>query len=196
MLTKVGGGIMAVHGTDNFIAGFRQAWTGLPTESMTQQGAETVALQLGADPVTAGRIGVGVDIGVGLAGSGLASLGRLAASSKLVWTSIKATQPVYEGTVVPRSFELVAGSSKVWVHGNASEHIADYAKAMLGRGVAPNLVNVASQVQLASLQAAVSAAGKQGIVYEQVMRVGGWELIFSAPRQAGLLPVLKHALPL
>lgn len=195
-LTKIGGGILAAHGADNFVAGFRQAWTGLPAESQTQQAAESVARQLGADPLTASRIGVGVDIGVGLVGSGLASLGRLASNSRLVWASIKATQPVYAGTVVPRSFELAAGSTKIWVHGNASKHIADYATALLGRGVAPNLVNVGSQVQLASLQAAVAAAGKQGIVYEKLVTVGGWQLIFSAPRAAGLLPVLKHALPL
>ncbi len=193
-LTKIGGGVLAAHGADNFVAGFRQAWTGLPAESQTQQAAEAVARQLGADPETASRIGVGVDIGVGLLGSGLASLGRVAANSRLVWAGIKATQPVYAGTVVPRSFELTAGATKVWVHGNGSKHIADHATALLARGVSPNLVNVGSQVQLASLQAAVAAAGKQGIVYEKLVNVGGWDLIFSAPRAAGLLPVLKHAL--
>lgn len=195
-LTKIGGGVLAAHGADNFIAGFRQLWTGRPAGSLTQQGGEAVARQLGADPVTAQRIGVGVDIGVGLAGSGLAALGRLAQGSRLVWSGIKATQPVYQGTVIPRSFELTAGSTKVWVHGNGTKHLAEYANAMLGRGISPNLVNVGTQVQLRSLQAAVQTAGRQGIHYEQVMRVGGWELIFSQARQAGQLPVLKHALPL
>jgi hypothetical protein len=196
MLTKVGGGVMAVHGSDNFIAGFRQLWSGLPTESMTQQGAEAAARGLGADPDTAKLIGVGVDIGVGLAGSGLASLGRIANGSRLVWSSIKATQPLYEGTVIPRSFELATQGGKYWVAGNGTKHIAEYASTMLGRGVSPGLVNVASQVQLTSLQAAVQAAAKEGIVYEKLVKVGGWELIFSAPREAGLLPVIKHALPL
>jgi hypothetical protein len=195
MLTKAGGGVLAVHGADNFIAGFTQLWTGRPAESFTQQGAAAVAEQLGADPVTASRIGVGVDIGVGLAGSGLASLGRLASGSRLVWGSIKATQPVYQGTVVPRSFEIATGAGKFWVHGNGTKHLAEYATTMLNRGVNPNLVNVASQVQLTSLQAAMAAASKQGIVYNQVMKVGGWELIFSK-LPTDKLPVLKHALPL
>jgi hypothetical protein len=195
MLTKAGGGVLAAHGADNFIAGFTQLWTGRPAESVTQKGAAAIAEQLGADPVTASRIGVGVDIGVGLAGSGLASLGRLANGSRLVWGSIKATQPVYQGTVVPRSFEIATGAGKFWVHGNGTKHLAEYATTMLNRGVNPNLVNVASQVQLTSLQAAMAAASKQGIVYNQVMKVGGWELIFSK-LPTDKLPVLKHALPL
>ena len=195
MLTKVGGGVMAVHGSDNFIAGARQAWTGQTTDSITQQAATAAAEQLGADPVTASRIGVGIDIGVGLAGSGLASLGRLASRSSLVWNSIRATQPVHAGTVIPRSFEIATGAGKFWVHGNGTKHLAEYATTMLNRGVAPNLVNLASQVQLSSLKAAMAAASKQGIVYGQSMRVGGWELVFSKlPTDA--LPVLKHALPL
>ena len=196
MLTKVGGGVLAAHGGDNFVAGFRQMWSGLPTESLTQQGAEAVASSLGADPVTASRIGVGVDIGVGLAGSGLAALGRLSSSSRLVWGSIEATQPVHAGTVIPRSFELAGGGAKVWVSGNGTKHIAEYATAMLQRGVSPNLVNVASQVQLSSLQAAVAAATKEGVVLDKIIRVAGWELKFAAPRQAGQLPALIHALPL
>jgi hypothetical protein len=195
MLTKVGGGVMAVHGSDNFVAGFRQAWTGLPAESLTQQGAEAVARQLGADEQTAKNIGIGVDVGVGLAGSGLAALGRLAGSSRLVWSSIKATQPVYQGTVIPRSFEITTGAGKFWVHGNGTKHLAEYANAMLSRRVSQNLVNLASQVQLSSLKAAMAAASKQGIVYMQPMRVGGWELIFSK-LPTDKLPVLKHALPL
>jgi hypothetical protein len=195
MLTKVGGGVMAVHGSDNFIAGVRQAWTGQTTDSMTQQAATAAAERMGADPVTAGRIGVGIDIGVGLAGSGLASLGRLASGSRLVWGSIRATQPVYQGTVIPRSFEMATGAGKFWVHGNGTKHLAEYANTMLNRGVAPNLVNLASQVQLSSLKAAMAAASKQGIVYGQPMRIGGWELVFSK-LPTDVLPVLKHALPL
>lgn len=194
-LTKIGGGVLAAHGTDNFVAGFRQAWTGLPAESLTQQGAEAVARQLGADEQTAKNIGIGVDVGVGLAGSGLAALGRLAGSSKLVWSSIKATQPVYQGTVIPRSFEISTGAGKFWVHGNGTKHFAEYANAMLSRNVSQNLVNLASQIQLSSLKAAMAAASKQGIVYGQKMNVGGWELIFSK-LPTDKLPVLKHALPL
>jgi hypothetical protein len=112
-----------------------------------------------------------------------------------VWDSIKATQGVWSGTSIPRSFELAAGNARVWVHGNATEHLAEYATAMANRGVSPDLVRVATQQQLQSLQAAVAAATANGTVFNQVVKIGGWELIFAAPRAAGQLPALIHALP-
>lgn len=196
MLTKAGGVALGAHGIDNFQAGVRQAISGQEQDTLTQQGVEATAGALGADPQIARTIGLGVDIGIGFTGSGVAALSRIAGGSRMVWNSVRATQPLYEGTIIPRSFSLAAGSTNVWVHGNGTTHIAEYANAMLARGIAPELVNLTSQVQLTSLQAAVRAAGTQGIGYEQMMRVGGWELIFSAPRAGQSLPVLKHALPI
>jgi filamentous hemagglutinin len=59
----------------------------------------------------------------------------------------------------------------------------------------PEAVRLASQEQLTSLQAAVNPATKNGITYNQVMSIGGWELKFAPPRQVGQLPFLIHALP-
>lgn len=53
---------------------------------------------------------------------------------------------------------------------------------------------MASQVQLASLKAAVETATAQGIKYGEMVKVGGWELRFELPRKAGELPALIHAL--
>jgi hypothetical protein len=111
-----------------------------------------------------------------------------------VWDSIKATQPVYEGTVIPRSFELTTANGKVWVGGNATKHLAEEATANLARGVAPDLVKITTQAELKSLEAAVSRAAGEGIEYGKMVNVGGWELIFKAPRQPGQLPALIHAL--
>jgi len=113
-----------------------------------------------------------------------------------VWDSITPTQPDWEGTVVPRSFELATDNGSVWVHGNATEHMAEYATAMLGRGVSQDLVNMATQAQLTSLQAAVNEAIAGGVPYDQMITVGGWELKFGRPRAPGQLPALIHAMPL
>jgi hypothetical protein len=114
-----------------------------------------------------------------------------------VWDSITPTQPDWEGTVVPRSFELATDNGSVWVHGNATEHMAEYATAMLGRGVSQDLVNMATQAQLTSLQAAVNEAISNGVPYtDQPITVGGWELKFSPARPPGKLPALIHAMPL
>jgi filamentous hemagglutinin len=60
--------------------------------------------------------------------------------------------------------------------------------------VNPELVNLATQTQLASLQAAVEVAIANGIPYGELLTVGGWELKFAEAREAGQLPVLVHAL--
>jgi hypothetical protein len=120
--------------------------------------------------------------------------GAICGGAKTVWDDIEATQPVHSGTVIPRSFELATASGNVWVHANATKHMADYATSMLGRGVSPELVNLASQIQLGSLQAAVGAGISGGVPYNQIIIVAGWELKFGYPGTADQLPALIHAL--
>jgi RHS repeat-associated protein len=117
------------------------------------------------------------------------------AGVKNIWDDIIATQGNYPGSILPKSFELTTASGRVWVHGNATEHIAEFAQ-MKAVNYTPEAVNLAVQQQLTSLQAAVGKAGKNGFVYGKLMEVGGWELKFGAPRQVGQLPVLFHAMPI
>ncbi|MEI7344181.1 hypothetical protein [Dickeya chrysanthemi] len=50
------------------------------------------------------------------------------ATTGTVFDSIKGTQPVYPGSVIPKSFEMsLPNGQKVWVHGNATEHMVEYA---------------------------------------------------------------------
>jgi len=111
-----------------------------------------------------------------------------------VWGSVTATQPVYEGTVLPRSFKLATEAGDFWVHGNATKHMAEHAIGNLERGVSRELVNLGTQAQLTSLKAAVQEAAKQGIQYGRMVKVGEWRLIFNAPRQPGMLPAITHGL--
>lgn len=95
------------------------------------------------------------------------------------------------------TFTLTTSNGAVWVAPNATEHLAEYAAANLARGVTPDLVNMATQVQLTSLRAAVTEVLSGGsISYGTAYRVGGWELAFGAPGQTGSLPALIHALNL
>nr|BFE51676.1 hypothetical protein GCM10017745_51030 [Saccharothrix mutabilis subsp. capreolus] len=109
-----------------------------------------------------------------------------------VWDDIVGTQPVIPGTGgVPKSFELTAGGKRVWVHGNVTDHFAEMANSMAARGASPEMIGVASQQQLRSLQAAVADATRGGVRLNQRMTVGGWQLEFrKAPGDA--LPVLIH----
>ena len=119
---------------------------------------------------------------------------RLAEGSGKIWSSIRATQPVYEGTVIPRSFELGTANGHIWIHGNATEHLAEFATALLKRGVDPEIVNLGSQIQLQSLKNSVEMATTLKVPYGKIINAGAWELKFSAPRSAGKLPVLMHAM--
>ncbi|MBL1079314.1 hypothetical protein JK358_33405 [Nocardia sp. 2] len=111
------------------------------------------------------------------------------------WDDIKATQDNYPSTELPRSFEMQAGETRVWVHGNATEHMAEYLQHMDSRGDVKSQLDLVTQVQMKSLQAAIDEAGRGGgLVYDQLQTVGGWELKFGAPREAGQLPVVVHAL--
>ena len=116
------------------------------------------------------------------------------AETSTVWDDITPTQPNYQGSDLPRSFQLDAGGTKVWVHGNATEHMAEYLSGMASRGATQTQIELATQGQLASLQAAVAQAGEGGLQLNQLMNVDGWELKFGPPKAAGQLPTLFHAL--
>ena len=108
--------------------------------------------------------------------------------AKTVWDSIKATQPVYEGTQIPKSFEMAVGNQKYWVHPNATEHMFEYVTRR-----PTHSININSQEIMTSFQEAVNKAVMQGIKYGERITIDNWEFIFSAPRGDGLLPVIKHA---
>ena len=106
-----------------------------------------------------------------------------------VWDDIKPTQPNIEGTNIPKSFEVGADGKKYWVNPNATKHMAEYSTRTLSHGQ-----KMTEQQLLSSLQGAVGEAAKTGYTYNVPIKVGNWELIFSPARQAGQLPVIKHAL--
>lgn len=54
--------------------------------------------------------------------------------------------------------------------------------------------NINTQALLTSFQPAVKYATRNGIKYDEMFYVGGWELKFAAPRVEGQLPAIIHAL--
>ena len=114
--------------------------------------------------------------------------------SGTVWDDITPTQPSYPGSSLPTSFELTAGDSRVWVNGNATEHLAEYLSGISKSGAGPGRIDMATQAGLTSLQSAVGEATRGGLAFGQMYRIGGWELKFGPPRVAGQLPALFHAL--
>ncbi|NLU66684.1 putative T7SS-secreted protein [Streptomyces sp. HNM0574] len=120
-------------------------------------------------------------------------LGLAACRSGTVWDDIKGTQPNYPGTDLPKSFEMQAGDARVWVHGNATKHMDEYARGRMNELVGPDHVRQINQQQLRSLQSAVAEASRDGVPLGRMVEVGGWELKFSQ-RPEDPLPALIHGL--
>ncbi len=78
---------------------------------------------------------------------------------------------------------------KVWVHGNATEHMAEYAAAKAATQT-PEAVRLASQEELRSFQAAVNTATKNNMPYGERITVDGWQLEIKPPRATGELPTI------
>ncbi len=148
-------------------------------------------------------IGVGLDVVSAVKAVKALKLGQssLAITKQLrtgtVWDKLIPTQPVYQGTLLPRSFELITfDGQRFWVHGNATEHIYEILMNRLRVNGPSFTMPVTTQQLLTGLHASIEQAVQKGIVYEQKIISGNWELIFSKPRQPGQLPVIKHAFPL
>ncbi|MBP2100768.1 T7SS effector LXG polymorphic toxin [Enterococcus rivorum] len=105
-----------------------------------------------------------------------------------VWDDIKGTQPPREGTTIPKSFEINANGEKLWVNPNGTKHMVEYSTRNLSHGQ-----KLTEQQLLRSFQGAVEQATSTGIKFDTKIIIDNWELIFSPAREAGQLPVIKHA---
>ena len=116
-------------------------------------------------------------------------------STGTVWDNIIATQNNYPNTNIPKSFEVEVNGQKVWVHGNATEHMYEdvYARIMAGEGTAYTNPNLYTQELMSDFYGSLEQATVSGIKYGELISAGNWEFIFAPPRQEGLLPVIKHA---
>lgn len=179
-------------------------------EMMAQGYADRVQTPEGIASVVGEFVGANIGVKVGLAAKPTVTAaierilpkkasatagkaGSAAAASRTkgtgtVWDDITPTQPNIEGTSIPKSFELVNGE-KYWVNPNATKHMAEYSTRALSHGQ-----KITEQQLLSSLKSSIVQASKIGYTYNVPVRVGNWELIFSPARQAGQLPVIKHAL--
>ncbi|WP_197253626.1 hypothetical protein [Paenibacillus dendritiformis] len=67
--------------------------------------------------------------------------------------------------------------------------MAEYSTKTLSHGT-----KMTDQMLLRSFKDVTEQAVKQGIKYDEMIKIENWELIVSKPRAGGQLPVIKHAL--
>ncbi len=107
-----------------------------------------------------------------------------------VWDYIEATDEMYPGTKIPRSFRLKVNDIELWIAPNATKHMKEY----LDRLPARHSLSIESQIILKSFHAAINKASKFGLIYGDEIVIGQWGFVFSPPRENGLLSVVKHAI--
>jgi hypothetical protein len=111
------GGAIAAHGIDDVQAGSRQAWTGKPAATLTEQAASEAAKRAGATPGVAALIAAGTDI----VASGPVGLEK--AGVKGVEEALKIGERVTE------SEKLVATGEKLAIKGEKAEIIQGHTPA-------------------------------------------------------------------
>ena len=114
-------------------------------------------------------------------------------ASANVWNDITPTQPNYPGTKIPRSFVIRTEGEALWVHANATEHMADYIIKQVNTGHLLESTKLASQIMLYDMQRSLSAVTKSGIAYGRIVHHGNWDFIFSKPRNGEPFDAVIHA---
>ena len=125
----------------------------------------------------------------------LGNVGESGSKTGTVWDNITPTQEKYPYTNIPKSFEIEVNGEKMWVHGNATEHMYEevYKGITTGNGTAYTNPNLYTQEIMSDFYGSLQEATKSGIVYGEKITEGNWKFIFAQSRQAGQLPVIKHA---
>jgi hypothetical protein len=115
-------------------------------------------------------------------------------STASVWKYIRATQPEYPGTVIPRSFTVSTSNGTFWTHGNATKHMYEALISIRDNPMLKNTnPNLFAQFILYDYRKALIAATGGAIRLGTRIRVGHWEFILGK-RKSDECPVVKHAL--
>ncbi|WP_173014994.1 hemagglutinin [Capnocytophaga felis] len=119
-------------------------------------------------------------------------------NKKKIWDDIKETQPLYDvKSLIYKSFEIRRNENqRIWVHGNATEHLRELElNIMKNTPKTPEAKRLATELILTYFHESLKEATKNGIKYDEIIKIGRWEFKFSPPRNKNLLPALIHAQP-
>ena len=108
----------------------------------------------------------------------LGNVGESGSKTGTVWDNITPTQEKYPYTNIPKSFEIEVNGEKMWVHGNATEHMYEevYKGITTGNGTAYTNPNLYTQEIMSDFYGSLQEATKSGIVYGEKITEGNWNL--------------------
>ena len=82
-----------------------------------------------------------------------------------------ATQPAYEGTSIPKSFNIKVDNVELWIAPNGMKHIWEYLTSK-NKHIGSATTSVSSQVVLKEFESALNVAIKNGIVTDNMIHGG------------------------
>lgn len=115
-------------------------------------------------------------------------------SSANVWNDITSTQTNYPDTELPRSFIIKTEGETLWVHGNATEHIAEYLIKQANTGHSQETTKLVAQIILYDMQQSLGTLTKNGVSYGKILYHGNWEFIIIKAINGEPYDAVIHAL--
>ena len=125
-------------------------------------------------------------------GSGLFT--RTSGSTAVVWNDISPTQPNYTGTEIPKSFVMKTPNHTFWIHGNATEHMADYIIRQANTGHSLGNTKLDAQLILFDMHHSLSVVTQTGVRYNTSLKHGNWEFIIKPSRDGAQYDSVIHAM--
>jgi hypothetical protein len=110
-----------------------------------------------------------------------------------IWDDINPTEKNYGGTELPRSFTIKVNNNIFWVHGNATEHIAEYLVKQAKTGHNINSTRLSAQLILSDMQASLATVTKDGIKYKTPLSHGNWEFVIKQTKDKSKNDSVIHA---
>ena len=81
-----------------------------------------------------------------------------------------------------------------WVHGNATEHMAEYVIKQANSGHSLGSTKLDSQIILSDMHASLSEVTKGGIKYNTPLQHGNWEFIIKKSNNSEKYDAVIHAM--
>ncbi len=111
-----------------------------------------------------------------------------------VWNHIHPTQNNYDGTYLPKSFNVDTPQGVIWTHNHATMHMLEVILSIKSSPILKNRdPQLYTQFVLYDYWKSLENAIKAEIIYYEKIYAGRWEFIISLPRSKENNPVIKHA---
>ena len=94
----------------------------------------------------------------------------------------------------PQNTGVHSQGYSLWVHGNATKHMAEYLIKQASTGHTNESTRLSAQIMLYDMQRSLGEVTKVGFTYGRILHHGNWDFIISKARKGEKYDVVIHAL--